>query len=77
MREHGGLHAYSNRREATPSTAASGPGKPSDSGQGPSWRDFGVRYGVATDGALDGEAEVAIVGTWILEEREAEVRLMT
>ena len=42
-KQHGGLHAYFNRREATPSGAASGHAKPPSSGQAPSWRDFGVR----------------------------------
>ena len=41
--EHGGLHAYFNRRQASPSTAASGPQKTSGSGQAPSSLDFGVR----------------------------------
>ena len=40
--EDGGLHAYFNRRQASPSTAASGLNKTSGSGQGPSWRDLGV-----------------------------------
>ena len=39
----GGLHAHFNRRQASPSTAASGPGETSGSGQGPSALDFGVR----------------------------------
>ena len=42
-KQHGGLHAYFNRREATPSGAASGHARPPSSGQAPSWRDFGVR----------------------------------
>ena len=42
-KQHGGLHAYFNRREATPSGAASGHAKPPSSGQRPSWRDLGVR----------------------------------
>ena len=44
--EDGGLHAYFNRRQASPSTAASSLKKTSGSGQGPSWRDLGVRCGV-------------------------------
>ena len=45
--EHCGLHAYINRREASPSTAASGLQKTSGSGQRPPSLDLGVRYGVA------------------------------
>ena len=41
----GGVLAHFNRRQATPSTAASGLQKTSGSGQGPSWRDLGVRCG--------------------------------
>ena len=48
--EDGGLHAYFNRRQASPSTAASGLNKTSGSGQGPStWRDLGVRCGPPID----------------------------
>ena len=44
MRKHGGgLHAHFNRRQASPSTAASGLQKTSGSGQGPPALDFGVR----------------------------------
>ena len=38
----GGLHAHFNRRQASPSTAASGLQKTSGSGQGPPSLDFGV-----------------------------------
>ena len=38
----GGVLAHFNRRQASPSTAASGLQKTSGSGQGPSWRDLGV-----------------------------------
>ena len=44
-KQHSGLLAYIEVREAIPSTAASGPAKPPGSGQRPSWRDFGVRCG--------------------------------
>ena len=44
--ESGGLHAYFNRRQASPSTAASGPGKTSGSGQRAPALDLGVRCGV-------------------------------
>ena len=40
---HGGLHAYFNRRQASPSTAASGPQKTSGPGQAPPALDLGVR----------------------------------
>ena len=44
MRKHGGgLHAHFNRRQASPSGAASGLKKTSGSGQAPSWRDLGVQ----------------------------------
>ena len=46
--EGGGVLAYFNRREATPSGAASGHAKPPSSGQRPSWRDLGVRCVHAT-----------------------------
>ena len=49
IRKHGGgLHAYFNRRQASPSGAASGHAKPPSSGQRPSWRDLGVRCGPPT-----------------------------
>ena len=51
-KQHGGLHAYFNRRQASPSTAASGLNKTSGSGQGPSWRDLGVRCGVPSLGEV-------------------------
>ena len=41
--EHGGLHAYFNRREAIPSTAESGSAKPSGSGQAAPSLEFWVR----------------------------------
>ena len=47
---HGGLHAYFNRRQASPSTAASGPQKTSGPGQAPPALDFGVRCGPPTVG---------------------------
>ena len=42
-KQHSGLLAYIEGREAIPSGAASGSAKPSGSGQRPSWRDLGVR----------------------------------
>ncbi len=42
--EGGGLHAYFNRRQASPSTAASGSTKTSGSGQAAPSLDFWVRY---------------------------------
>ena len=42
---HSGLHVYIEGREAIPSGAASSLQKTSGSGQGPSWRDLGVRCG--------------------------------
>ena len=63
--EDGGLHAYFNRRQASPSTAASGLKKTSGSGQGPSWRDhgrdLGVRCGVPTDARWAGVPVVRAV----------------
>ena len=47
-KQHSGLLAYIEGREAIPSGAASGSAKPSGSGQAPSWRDLGVRYGPAS-----------------------------
>ena len=41
--EHGGLHAYIEGREASPSGAASGSAEPSGSGQAPPSLDLGVR----------------------------------
>ena len=41
--ESGGLHAHFNRRQASPSTAASGPQKTSGPGQAAPALDFGVR----------------------------------
>ena len=60
MRKHGGgLHAHFNRCQASPSTAASGSAKPSGSGQGPSWRDLGVRCGPPSRGAGYGSRHMA------------------
>ena len=47
-KQHSGLLAYIEGREAIPSGAASGSAKPSGSGQAPSALDFGVRYGGPT-----------------------------
>ena len=45
IRKHGGgLHAYFNRRQASPSGAASGHAKPPSSGQAAPSLDLGVRY---------------------------------
>jgi hypothetical protein len=49
-KEHGGLHAYFNRREAAPSGAASGHAKPPSSGQAAPSLDLGVRCGPPSHG---------------------------
>ena len=68
--QHGGLHVYIDWREAIPSGAASGLNKSSGSGQRPSWRDVGVRYGVASVAML-----LCAAGFWAVVVRTSMVRI--
>ena len=68
-KEHGGLHAYFNRREAAPSGAASGHAKPPSSGQAAPSLDLGVRCGPPNTGTQSTMSTVfhcvwRVCGTW-------------